>query len=294
MQQGGRAPEAAAIFGSFSQQELDRAYDQAPWAPNAAEIQARILSRSAEVARLMPKLTRRYGPGENQLIDIFAPPGACNAPVFAMIHGGAWQLAMREAFYGPAPAFVAAGCILAVIGFDCLPAISLMEMTGQIRHALVWIGQEIGAMGGDGRNLHLVGHSSGAHLAAVMLTTDWSGHGLTPETIRSAMLLSGLYDLHPVMLSARGLYLRLTPDETSLLSPMRHLHRLTTAVSIAWGTQESPEFRRQSEVFAAALHGMGRLKRSVVLSDLNHFEVLEALNDPDHLLTRAMLAEALA
>ncbi len=279
------------MFPDFSQEELDRAYDQNAWAPNAVEVQARILSSSAEVARDTPPLTRRYGSGEKQFVDIFARTGVRDAPVFVMIHGGAWQLAMREAFYGPAPAIMDAGCVFAVVGFQCLPAVSLAQMTEQIRQALVWISREIGAFGGDGRNLHLIGHSSGAHLAAVMMTTDWTGYDLEPTGLRGATLLSGLYDLHPVMLSARGRYLKLTLDEIVALSPMHHLDRLAGCISIAWGSRESPEFRRQSQVFADAARGTGRLGRSAVLENRNHFEVLEALNDPSNPLTKGMLAD---
>ena len=280
------------VFLGYSQDELDRAYDQDAWAANGTEIQARVFARSLEVAGQTPPLTRRYGPGEKQFVDIFAPSGIHDAPVLVMIHGGAWRLAMREAFYGPAPAVMDAGCILAVVGFQCLPAVTMPQMAAQIRQALVWIGREIGEFGGDGRNLHLIGHSSGAHLAAVMLTTDWRGLGLEPPSLRGATLISGLFDLHPVALSARGRYIDLTGEHLAALSPRRHLGRLAAPACIAWGTEESPEFKRQSQVFASALEGMGRLTRSVALPACNHFEMLEALSDAESPLTRMILADA--
>jgi arylformamidase len=282
------------VFLGLSQQEIDRAYDQEVWAPNVAEVQARILTRSAEVARLTPPVTRRYGPADKQFVDIFAPAGARDAPVFIMIHGGAWRMAMREAFYGPAPAIISAGCVFAVVGFQCLPEISLPDMAGQIRAALAWIGREIAEFGGDGRNLRLIGHSSGAHLAAVMMTTDWTGLGLDPVSLRGATLLSGLYDLHPVMLSARVQYLKLSPDQETALSPMRQLSRLSAPVSIHWGDGESPEFQRQSRVFADAVTGMGLAAGAGVIQGRNHFEMLEALNDPEDPVVRAMLENAKA
>jgi arylformamidase len=289
-----RAVGGAPVFNGLSQEELDRAYDQDAWAPDGLHIQTRILARSAEVARRTPPLSRRCGPGEKQVVDIFAPPAKIHdAPVFVMIHGGAWRLAMREAFYGPAPAIVAAGCILAVVGFECLPAVSMVEMAAQIRRALVWIGREIGEFGGNGRNLHLVGHSSGAHLAAAMMTTDWTESGLDPASLRGATLISGLYDLYPVMLSARGRYVQLTAAEVAALSPIRHLHRFAGSAFVAWGANESPEFKRQSQVFADALAGMGRLGAAALAPDQNHFEMLEALNDRDNPLTKAILAHAL-
>jgi arylformamidase len=250
-------PSSSPIFLDYSQESLDRAYDQDFWAADAEEIQARIFIKSIEVARQAPPRTMRYGSGEKQFVDIFAPAGANSAPVLIMIHGGAWRLAMREAFYGPAPAVMSAGCILVVV-----------------------------------ENLNLIGHSSGAHLAAVMLTTDWTALNLPAPNIKGATLLSGLYDLYPVMLSARRRYIDLSSEQIEALSPMRNLNRVAGCVTIAWGSKDSPEFKRQSEVFAAALGGMGRLARPALVLDCNHFEILEALNDAEHPLTKTMLEDA--
>ncbi len=53
---------------------------------------------------------------------------------------------------------------------------------------------------------------------------------------------------------------------------------------------DSPEFRRQAQVFAAALEGMGKLaSRSEVFSP-NHFEEPRQLADPDSTLSRALYA----
>jgi arylformamidase len=284
---------APQVFRDLSQEALDRAYDQSFWAVNGAEVQARIVARSTAVAQDTPPVTRRTGPGDMQHVDIFAPPGSRNAPVFVMIHGGAWQLAMREAFCGPAPPIMAAGGIFVVVGFDCLPRIGIPAMAAQIAQSLAWIGREIGAFGGDGRNLHLIGHSSGAHLAAVIMTADPATLDLPPCSLGSATLLSGLYDLQPPMLSARRHFMKLTPDEVAALSPIRHLERFTGSAIVAWGSAESPEFIRQSEAFATALGDNGRLDRAFAMPGLNHYETLEALNDPEDGIVGAMLKYAI-
>jgi arylformamidase len=40
-------PKGPRVFMDYDQQELDWAYDQAPWAPNAAEIARRNAQKSA-------------------------------------------------------------------------------------------------------------------------------------------------------------------------------------------------------------------------------------------------------
>jgi arylformamidase len=282
-------PRPPAVYAGLTQDELDRTYDQDHWAANAAEIQARIIARSRDVAAQMPPHSRRYGPADAQFVDIFAPTDAFGAPVFILIHGGAWRLSMREAFYSPAPSIVAAGCILAVVGFECLPAISMLQMAEQVRQAIIWIATEIGAFGGNTGNLHLVGHSSGAHLAAVALTSDL---GAVTASVRGGTLISGLYDLEPVMLSSRRHYIDLSSEEAETLSPIRRLSGFSGVGSVWWGSYESPEFRRQSQLFANALHGAGKLNQSCMIAGRNHFEMLEELDDPNSPLIAAMVAGA--
>jgi arylformamidase len=276
------------IFGGLTQCELDKAYDQDAWASNAAEVQGRIIVRSDDVARQTPPQSRRYGRAEQQVIDIFAPEVARNAPVFILIHGGAWRLAMRQAFYGAAPVLTTAGGILAVVGFACLPDVSMIGMADQIHQAVTWIAGEIGAFGGDRRNLHLVGHSSGAHLAAVALS---SGLPAAPA-LRGGTLISGLYDLEPVLLSSRRHYIDLADDETIALSPIHRPNDFAGVTSIWWGSQESPEFKRQSQCLATALDGAGKLGPSGMLAGRNHFEMLEEIENPDSPIVKTMLAAA--
>ncbi|MGI4939888.1 MAG: alpha/beta hydrolase, partial [Janthinobacterium lividum] len=140
------------------------------------------------------------------------------------------------------------------------------------------------SFGGDPSRVFLAGHSSGAHLAAVLLTTDWHARGLSATPVRGALLMSGTYDLYPVMLSSRRSYLRATQEEVAALSPLRHLDRLPCPVTVTWADQDSPEFKRQSDVFATALQGMGLLAGRHVLFNTSHFEEPEQLNRPDTLL----------
>jgi arylformamidase len=126
--------------------------------------------------------------------------------------------------------------------------------------------------------LHLSGHSSGAHVAAVVATDPRVG-----PLLRSVTLLSGLYDLEPALLSARGAYVRLDAAEALALSPIHHVHRIAAPVVLAYGEGESPEFIRQSRDFAARL-GI----KPILLEGTNHFATAYAL--AGGAVHRAMLA----
>jgi len=56
------------------------------------------------------------------------------------------------------------------------------------------------------------------------------------DIIKGASLLSGMYELQPVSLSARSRYVNFTPETIQNLSPQRHLDALTAPLVLAYGT----------------------------------------------------------
>ena len=80
--------------------------------------------------------------------------------------------------------------------------------------------------------------------------------------MKAALLISGLYDLLPVRLSARNEYVRLDERLEDEYSPIRHVDRIRCPVTVAWAEKEGAEFTRQSKEFAAALES--RAARAIV------------------------------
>jgi arylformamidase len=169
---------------------------------------------------------------------------------------------------------------------------SLLPMAEQARRAIAWVYRNAAQIGGDRERLYLCGHSSGAHLAAVALTTDWQrDFDLPADLLKAALCASGLYDLKAARLSARSSYVKFTDPMEDALSPQRHLRWIRTPLTIAYGTLETPEFQRMARDFVAALETAGKPARVLVGQGYNHFEILETLASPYGLLGRAVLEQ---
>ena len=286
----GKALAAGPIFLDYTQAALDDAYTQGVWAPNARSVIAGYATSSAAVRARMPPRTERYGPASAETLDIFTPKIASRAPVMVFIHGGAWRALGKNDASAPAPTFVDAGCLYVALNFDNIPATTLPGIVDQVRRAVLWLAANIARFGGDPGRLFVAGHSSGGHLCAVLLTTDWAALGAAPGLLRGGLCISGIYELYPVLLSARSSYLKLSAAEVNALSPLRHMDRLRCPVLVAHGGRESPEFIRQANVCAEVLAGMGRLEGGLTMPDLNHFELPNQLNADDTVLSRTALA----
>jgi arylformamidase len=125
----------------------------------------------------------------------------------------------------------------------------------------------------------------------VVLTRGWQDEGPPADFCKGAVLLSGMYDLHPVRLSKRSSYVSFTDAMVEKLSAQRHLDGLNTPLILATGSCETPEFQRQSRDFAAAVKANGKPVELLVGEGYNHFELLETLANPYGLTGRAMLAQ---
>jgi arylformamidase len=281
----------ALIYLNYTQEELNRAYNQGHWANVLPHVERFAADGARAIARHSPT-TVQYGPGEREVFDVFVPKdmGKDARPIVAFFHGGAWEMCSKQDASGPAETFVDANCVYVSIDFDNVPQVRLPIMVEQCRRALVEIRQRAAEFGGDPARLFVAGSSSGGHLAAMMLATDWSMMGQPSDMICGGMLFSGLYDLEPVTLSHRGEYLGLSEQEVEDLSPLRFVDRINCPVLIAWGDHESPEFQRQNRDFADALAASGTRVSPHVLGATNHFEVQDRLGDRESELSRLCLS----
>jgi len=167
-----------------------------------------------------------------------------------------------------------------------------MPMAEQCRKAVAWVHKNATSFGGDASRLYISGHSSGGHLAGVVMVTDWQKEfGLPADTVKGCVGISGMYDLKPVRLSARSSYVKFDDAMEHALSTQRHLPLLNTPVVLIYGTLETPEFQRQSRDFAAALQAAGKPVQIIAGDGYNHFEIMETLASPYGIAGRAALEQ---
>jgi arylformamidase len=278
----------------MDQKELDDAYDQSVWASNRPQIFGRYATNSEGVrARLGAPQHHAYGPTAIEALDVYLTKRP-NAPINIFIHGGAWRDQVAKDWAFPAELFVHSGAHYVVPDFAWVQDVggSLLPMAEQVRRAVAWVYRNAQRFGGDPNRLYVSGHSSGGHLAGVILTTDWPrDFNLPADIVKGGLCLSGMYDLKPVRLSARSKYVKFTDEMEQALSPQRHLDKLNAPVIVAYAALDSPEFQRQSRDFAAVVKATGKPVQLLVAHGYNHFEAPETLGNPYGLLGRAVLEQ---
>jgi arylformamidase len=282
------------VWLDMDQAELDAAYDQSAYAPNLQQLVKRYGTNSESVrARLGAPRRFAYGPTPIEGLDVYMTKRP-NAPINIFIHGGAWRGGLAKDYGYAAELFVHAGAHYVVPDFTNVIEAggNLMPMAEQVRRAVAWVSRNARSFGGDPDRIYVSGHSSGGHLAGVILTTDWRKEfDLPTDTVKGGLCCSGMFDLKPVRLSARSSYVKFTDEMEQALSSQRHLDKLNVPVIVVYGTLETPEFQRQSRDFAAAVKAAGKPVQLLVGEGYNHFEMAETLANPYGLLGRAVLEQ---
>jgi acetyl esterase/lipase len=142
-----------------------------------------------------------YGDSPRQSLDVYVPRGktAAAAPVVVFFYGGRWQEGERASYLFVAEALAAQGFVVVVPDYRVYPAVQYPGFIEDGARAVAWTRREIARFGGDPARLFLMGHSAGAHIAA-MLAYDGeflAREGMRRSDIRGFIGLAGPYDFLP-------------------------------------------------------------------------------------------------
>ena len=285
-------PMGPAVWLDMDQTQLDDAYNQRIYAPNIDQLREQsAFNNQLARERLGPPLKFAYGSGPTETLDVYRT-GNDGGPVNVFIHGGTWRYGVANEFTYLAEPLINNGGTMVILDFSGVEEAEdgLTTLVRQVRDATAWTYQNAERFGADPERLYVSGHSSGGHLAAAVLTTDWQGtYGLPPDMIKGGLCVSGMYDLEPVRLSWRNSYLHLTDEVIEALSPQRHIHQVRAPLLVAYGTYETPEFQRHGRDFAAAVEAAGKPIELLVGTGFNHFEVRDSLASDYGFLGRKVL-----
>ena len=132
-------------------------------------------------------------------MDVYAPQDATDRPLIVFFHGGSWQDGKRQWYRWMGETLARHGFIVAIPDYRKYPHVRMDGFMTDAANAVAWVHANAAAYGGDPGAMFLMGHSAGAHVAA-LLATD--GHwleevDLQPDQLAGFVGLAGPYDFLP-------------------------------------------------------------------------------------------------
>lgn len=159
-----------------------------------------------------------YGKDPLQRLDVYATTLAKDAPVLVIVHGGGWRAGSKDQMLPLARNFNAHGVTVVTVDYRLAPANMHPAASQDVAASLAWVRDHIGSYGGDPKRIHVLGHSAGAHLVALV--------GTDPAYLAAhKMKLTDLAGIYPI--------------DTASYDLVDSRRRLTGMIEAAFGTDEA-------------------------------------------------------
>jgi arylformamidase len=229
---------------------------------------------SAEAATQLSSREEPFGDHERQSITLFERPEASG--LIALIHGGAWRSGSRFDYVFAVPCLMRLGFDVALVGYRIAPA-AIASAVQDVSVAL----QRLAAK--PYRNRVVVGHSAGAHLAAIALH-----HRRAAMPWNRALLVSGAYDLQAMGSTRIADDVSFDPDTLARYDTMRTGISPTCPTHLAVGELETAGFKSMTANYANRLDAAGASVDVTCIASNDHFSITKQLADDDSALCRLL------
>ncbi|MFT3670282.1 MAG: alpha/beta hydrolase [Pseudoxanthomonas sp.] len=174
-----------------------------------------------------------YGDDPRQRYDVYLPAQPQRAPVILFVHGGGWANGNKDnpgVVENKAAYWLPKGYVLVSINYRMRPDTAPIDQARDVARALADVQKRAPSWKADPANVMLMGHSAGAHLAALVgaSSTLWREAGATrPRGVVS--LDSGALDVPQTMQRPPlpGIYQRAFGDDRNDWIAASPYHQLT-------------------------------------------------------------------
>lgn len=234
-------------------------------------------------------------------LDVFAPGTGEHLPVLVWIHGGGWRIGDKSNVQRKPAAFNQAGYVFVSINYRLHPTANFADQAGDVARAISWVKNHAPDFGGDPGRIFVMGHSAGAHLAALVGTDAryLESVGLKLSDLSGVILLDGAgYDIPRQVREAalpriKELYTTVFSEDEAKqreASPITHVARgrnIPPFLILHVATRR--DARAQSEALAARLRGAGVEARVIPAEGKTHMTINRELGMPGDRPTREVL-----
>jgi arylformamidase len=235
-----------------------------------------------------------YGGDARQRLDFTPAARPPYAPLVLFIHGGAWSMGDKAMAGHMAAHFHQRGYAFASVNYRLVPDADPRQQAQDVAAAIARLVEDAPRLGIDRERVMIMGHSAGAHLAA-LVGTDPSylgAHHIPIAAIKGVVLLDGAgYDVGAQMQHAgpllRGMYRRAFGDDPAFqarVSPVEHAAAPNAGRFLIFHIASRADSGAQSARLGALLEAAGT-PAEVVSVDNSHAEIFRRFGQPGHRAT---------
>ncbi|MEF2278152.1 alpha/beta hydrolase [Deinococcus sp. YIM 134068] len=238
------------------------------------------LNRAVNTRGLTVATDQRYGPDARNVLDVYAPPSARNAPIVLFVHGGSWQGGDKAIHRFVGESLARAGYVTGVMNYRLAPQNRYPAFVQDAASALRWLRDNGGKFGGDPDVLFMTGHSAGAFNAVEAVDNErWLREAGVPiRAVRGVIGIAGPYSYDFRQFDSRVAFPEgSTPDQ---VMPDRHVRRDAPPHLLLVAANDTTVYPQNALSLEAALRRAGVPVTRTVLPRLNHVTIIAAVARP--------------
>jgi acetyl esterase/lipase len=212
------------------------------------------------------------------------------APVLLFIHGGGWSIGDKAHAAGSKARWAnAKGWAFASANYRLVPQATVESQAADIASAIAWLRSNAAKEGLDPDRIVLMGHSAGAHLAALVGTDPQylKAAGVPMSAIKGVVLLDGAgYDIaqqaaapHNPVKSRYDAAFGADPKRQAALSPTRQAAAPNVSRWLILPIERRADSQAQSKGLADALNRAGASASVVAVPDESHGSLNKGLGE---------------
>lgn len=203
-----------------------------------------------------------------------------DAPVIVFLHAGRWKYGSREDYRVLGNGLTARGWVVVVPDYRKHPQVNFPAWVEDGADAVRWTRDHVARFGGDSTRIFVIGHSSGAHTAALLALDErhLESVGVAPETIRGYVSLAGPID---TMWTDEDVQRLMGPPAAwAETYPRTHIDGSEPPLLLLHGDRDDVVHPDNSVRLARRVTAAGGCARAVVLPGLDHVRIVLALAAP--------------
>jgi acetyl esterase/lipase len=253
----------------------------------ATEVFLRLTFGAANLPALFGPYRRRtnlaYGAHPRHRLDVYRPdrPACSPAPLVLFWHGGRWSSGDKAEYRFVGSALAERGYATMIANYRCYPQVKMAGFMEDAARAALWAVEHAADFDADPRQLFLMGHSAGAHMAA-LLSLDlryFAALERAAPPIAGVIGLSGPYDFLPLR-EADVQDIFGPPELYPQSQPINFVRRDAPPMLLIHGSRDALVSPWNSRNLAAALEALGVPVSVKLYAEIGHGDTIGALSVP--------------
>jgi acetyl esterase/lipase len=198
-----------------------------------------------------------YGEDARQRLDVYAPKHPDHRPVVIFFYGGTWSSGKKSEYAFVGAALAERGYVTVIPDYRLYPEIRFPGFIEDGARAVAWVQQHARDFGGDPDRLVLMGHSAGAHIAALLALNPsyLAAAGVRPNSVAGFIGLSGPYALVPDTDTLHAIFG--APYTSDDWQPVHFANRTSPPTLLLHGADDKVVYSAHTEKLRDALSSHG-------------------------------------